>query len=128
MEINKNSSRDFTDLTVWKSANQLMIDIYQFTKFLPAEEKYNLVSQLKRAASSVAANIAEGYGRYYYQDNIAFCRKARGSLDETKNHIIAVRDLQQAPQDKCNKLIEQCNQSRQLLNGYIRYLNKKKPQ
>lgn len=121
-----NNSKDFTDLTVWESAHQLMIAVYNFTKKLPAQEKYNLISQLQRSASSVAANIAEGYGRYYYQDNIAFCRKARGSLDETKNHIMAARDLKQATRIECSKLITQCNIIRQLLNGYIRYLTNKK--
>lgn len=124
---NNEASRDFTNLDVWQLPHQLMIDVYEFIKLLPTEEKYNRINQLKRSSSSVAANIAEGYGRYYFQENIAFCRKARGSLDETKSHIIAAQDLKQAPKAKCEVLIEKCEEVRRVLNGYIRYLSKKKP-
>lgn len=112
--------KSFEDLIVWQKAHQLMIQAYNFTKILPIDEKYNRISQLKRCCSSVPANIAEGYGRYHFQENIQFCRQARGSLDELKNHIFAARDLGQAPSEICQKLIENCNEVRALLNGYIR--------
>lgn len=116
----------FEDLEVWQKAHELMLEVYKFTKLLPAEEKYNRITQLRRSSSSVSANIAEGFGRFYWQENISFCRKARGSLEETKNHLIAARDLNQAPATECNRLINQCDTVRKLLNGYIRYLNNQK--
>ncbi len=103
-----------------------MVDVYQFIKLLPSDEKYRRVDQLKRSSSSIPANIAEGHGRYYYLENAAFCRKARGSLYETKNHIIATRDLKQIESKECDSLIDKCDTIRKVLNGYIRYLNKMK--
>ena len=100
---------DFTDLTVWQLAHQLKIEVYSFTELLPDSEKYNRVIQLKKAVSSISANIAEGFGRYHFQENIQFCRQARGSLDETKDHLITSRDLHEAPIERCNGLVEKCN-------------------
>jgi len=117
---------DFTNLDVWKLSHELMLDVYSFIKTLPQEEKYNRIDQLRRSASSIPSNIAEGCGRYYYLENVSFCRKARGSLFETKNHIVASRDLHQADEKICDKLIEQCDTIRKVLNGYIRYLLKQK--
>lgn len=120
-------NNDFTKLETWKKSHQLMIEVYDFVKLLPSQEKYNRKSQLERSSSSVPANIAEGCGRYYFQENIAFCRKARGSLDKTRNHIIAARDLKQAEDIICNELLNKALTVRKLLNGYIKYLNETKP-
>lgn len=119
--------KDFTTLEVWREAHNLMLDVYKFCKLLPEDEKYNLTIQLKRSVSSVPANIAEGYGRFYFKDNVSFCRKARGSLDETRNHILKAKDLEFAPVKNCNELLEECIKVRMMINGYIRYLNKSKP-
>jgi four helix bundle protein len=93
---------------------------------LPKEEKFRRVDQLIRSSSSIASNIAEGFGRFHYQENIQFCRQARGSLEETRDHIIAARDLTQAPVKECEKLLSLLIVTRKLLNGYIRYLKEKK--
>lgn len=110
----------FEDLVVWQKAHQLTLDAYELVKHFPSEEKYNRKSQLMRSGSSVPANIAEGFGRYHYQENLQFCRQARGSLYETKNHIIAARDLGQTPQEDCIKLLEQSDDVLRLLNAYLR--------
>lgn len=123
---NRNSIKNFSDLLVWQKAHQLMLDIYTFTNVLPPEEKYNRVTQLKRCSSSIPANIAEGFGRYHYQENIQFCRQARGSLEETKNHIMAAKDLKQASEIACNVLLGQCDEVRLMLNGYIKSLQERK--
>lgn len=116
----------FEDLEVWQKSHQLMLEVYAFTEHLPKDEKHNRVFQLKKSSSSTPANIAEGFGRYHYQDNMRFCRQARGSLDETKNHVIAARDLKQAPKQDCDRLCDECQEIKKLLNGYIRYLERQK--
>lgn len=111
--------KSFEDLIVWQKAHQLMVKVYNASKLLPPEEKYGRRSQVTRSISSVSANIAEGYGRYHFQENIQFCRQARGSLSETKNHILAAKDLGQLPDQLCQELLEGCNEVSRLLNAYI---------
>jgi len=118
--------KDFTDLKAWQLAHRVRLEVYEFIKLLPPEEKYNRIDQLRRSSSSMASNIAEGFGRYHYQENIQFCRQARGSLEETRDNIIAARDLKQIPQEKCEELLELLLETRKVLNGYIRFLQKQK--
>lgn len=122
----KSAKKGFTRLKTWQVSHELMIKSYSFCKIFPTDEKYRRIDQIKRASSSIPANIAEGFGRFYFKENISFCRKARGSLEELKNHIMAARDLRQAPKDICQKLLDYCNEVGRLLNGYIRHPNKKK--
>jgi four helix bundle protein len=82
----------FEELEVWKEARQLRIDVRKLVGSFPAEEKYRLIDQLLRASRSVTANIAEGNGRFHYQENIRFCRQARGSLYEILDHLICAQD------------------------------------
>ncbi len=112
--------RDFTDLTVWKLARELRKGVYQIVRVFPSDEKFGLVSQVRRAAVSVTANIAEGFGRYSYQENIQFCRQARGSVFEVKDHLIAAKDggyLSVAEYEKADALAQRVIQT---INGYIR--------
>lgn len=128
MESDFEKIKDFTELKVWQMAHELKLGIYEFVKLLPESEKFNRVSQLKKAICSVSANIAEGFGRYHYQENIQFCRQARGSLDEARDYLITSRDLKEVREDKCNYLINKCIEVKKILNGYIRFLNNKKQQ
>ena len=76
-------------LQVWVRAKDFAPKVYkQVLPLLPPEEKWNLNQQLRRSSLSIPANIAEGYGRFYYQDNVRFCYNARGSLEETLSHLI----------------------------------------
>lgn len=86
---NRNSRqiKSFEDLDVYKLARKLRNRIYELTKKLPNDERYNLVVQMRRASLSLTSNIAEGYGRYHYQENIQYCRQARGSLHEMLDHV-----------------------------------------
>ena len=77
----------FTDLNLWKETRSFQL----FTTF-PPEEKFRLSDQLIRASRSIAANIAEGHGRFHFQEQIQFCRQARGSLSETLNHVLTAFD------------------------------------
>ena len=117
--------KDFSSLRVYQKAHSLTIKSYSLLRKLPVEEKFCRTQQLRRSLSSIPANIAEGYGRYHYRETAHFLRHARGSLDETRSHIILARDLQQAPTSECNSLLSLCLEVRKLINGYIRYLQDK---
>ncbi|MRR29882.1 four helix bundle protein, partial [bacterium] len=114
-------------LEAWIKSREFAVEIYKnVLSSLPSEEKYNLSSQLRRAATSIPANIAEGYGRYYYQSNIQFCFIARGSLEETKTHLIIAHDVGYIDDIVFNHVIEKADKLLMLINGYIAYLRRAK--
>ena len=78
------SIKSLESLEAWRKSKEFSLRVYrEVLPLLPSEEKWNLNQQLRRSSLSIPANIAEGYGRFYYQDNIRFCYIARGSLEET---------------------------------------------
>lgn len=79
-----------------------------------------------RASRSITANIAEGYGRYHYQENIQFCRQARGSLYELLDHFTVALDEKYISQEQFEEFRIEIFESVKILNGYIKYLQKKK--
>lgn len=85
--------KNFYDLKVWKDAHELALKVYKFTKEFPREEQFGLVSQMRRAASSVTANLAEGFGRFHYNDKAKFYQQARASAVELQDHIFLSQDL-----------------------------------
>lgn len=82
----------FTELEVWKQSRKIRILISEITKSFPIEEKYRLIDQIIRSSRSIGNNLAEGHGRFHYQDNIRFCILARGSLSETLDHMLIACD------------------------------------
>jgi four helix bundle protein len=86
--------RDFRELKVWQKAHQLTLAIYQATASFPREERYGLTSQLRRACSSIAANLAEGCGRNGDAEFARFCSMAMGSASELEYHLLLARDLE----------------------------------
>ncbi len=112
----------FEELEVYKSARELRMTVSGLTKKLPAEEKFRLTDQLIRASRSVTANIAEGFGRYHYQENIQFCRMARGSLHEIPEHLNCAHDEKYIGEEVCSALRNQVHHCMKILNGYIAYL------
>ena len=117
----------FTEIKAWKLARELRISVYGVVKELPGEEKYALASQMRRAAVSCSANIAEGYGRFFYQENIQFCRISRGSMYEIQDHLITCIDNQYIDKKGYDKIWELSTNAIKILNGYIRYLKKEAP-
>src|SRR5271157_5730302 len=112
--------RDFKDLEVWQTARELRREMYGVAKGLPDVEKFGLASQIRRAAVSVTANIAEGYGRFGYQENAQMCRQARGSLYELRDHLTTCVDegyLNVADAKRLDALIQTVTR---LVNGYLR--------
>jgi len=115
----------FEDLEVWKKCREFRIEISESVKKFPTEEKYRLVDQLIRASRSVTANIAEGHGRFYYLDNLKFCRNARGSLNEVLDHLVCASDEHIINAEQLKHFREKYEDCFRLLNGYISFLNKK---
>ncbi len=85
-----------------------------------------MISQMRRAAQSIPANIAEGYGRYYYQEGIHFCYIARGSLEEVFTQICLAHKLGYISEDAFSIFYREIEDLRRLLNGYILFLRKNK--
>ena len=82
----------FEELEAWKECRKLRQMIAILVKSFPEYEKFILTDQILRSSKSSCANISEGHGRYHYQENIQFCRIARGSLSETHNHLTDALD------------------------------------
>jgi len=117
------SFQSFEELKCWKQARVLRNYIKnEIIEFLPAAEKFELVSQIRRLSRSIGNNISEGFGRYHFQENIQFCRIARGSLNETLDHGIIAFDEGYISEEKLKELREIHDKTLRILNGYIKYL------
>ena len=116
----------FTELETWKQARKIRIFVAQLVKSFPSEEKFRLADQIIRCSRSIGNNIAEGHGRFHYQDNIRFCIIARGSLSETLDHMIIARDENIISENVYNDFYSEYEQSLKLLNGYIQFIKRKK--
>ena len=93
---------------------------------LPEDEKWALSSQLRRSSQSIPSNIAEGYGRYYYQETIRFCYIARGSLEEAFTKMKLANDLGYLPDEKWEKMNDLVKEMHRMLNGYVAFLKRSK--
>ena len=118
--------KTFEDLECWRKAAALRRRISALVKTFPSEEKFRLTDQLIRSSRSVTANIAEGYGRFHYQENIQFCRHSRGSLFEVIDHLMVAREEGYIAEDQLNNYKSEINECLAILNGYINYLMKAK--
>ena len=116
--------RGFEDLDCYKLALQVVREAYDLAKRLPGYEKYDLARQLRRAASSVTLNIAEGYGRYHYLDSLRFFYIARGSLSETLSGFITCQAVGYTSEADLDRQRGLAHRALQALNGYIRYVRK----
>jgi four helix bundle protein len=122
-----NSRKDYTSLEAWKKVRLVKLFFYKnVIPLLPPEEKFNLNIQIRKAAVSATANIAEGYGRYHYQEGIQFYRIARGSLYELKDHIISCHDMQFIMSEDFDKGISLIEDAKVTLNGFIKYVKIRK--
>jgi len=119
------SNEGLKGLDVWRKSMDFAVKVYrQVIPILPAEEKYGLCQQIRRAAQSIPANIAEGHGRYYYQEGVRFCYIARGSLEEVISHLTLASELGYLPVELYQALMRDSESLIQLINGYISYLKR----
>jgi four helix bundle protein len=92
--------KGFQDLEVWQKAHKLVLEVYRMTNSFPRNEQFGVVSQLRRAAYSIPANLAEGYGRHGTKEFLQFLAIANGSAEELRYFLLLSRDLRYAsPQD-----------------------------
>ena len=124
--MTKESLRSFEDLECWKACTEVRRFITELVKKYPKEEKYALVDDMKRAARSTTHNIAEGFGRFHFQENIQFCRISRGSLYELIDQLITSLDDGYITFEEYEEGRTLISKALPLLNGYIRYLARSK--
>jgi four helix bundle protein len=110
-------AKSFRDLIVWRKAHQFVIDIYGYASGLPSKETYGLALQMKRAAVSIPANIAEGFRRRGKGDKARFMNMAEGSLEECRYYLILSADLDYGKNDNLMGLLEEVSR---LLYAYSR--------
>ena len=118
--------RTFEDMEVYRRAREFRKAMYGVTRRLPAYEKFELASQVRRAAVSLTNNMAEGHGRYHYPDQIKFQLQARGSLMELIDDLNICADENYLPPAEVEVLKKQAAEVHKLINGYIRYLRDRK--
>ena len=119
--------KSFEELACWKEARNLRLFVKtNIITNLPNSERFALIDQIKRSSRSVGNNISEGYGRFHFQENIQFCRIARGSLFETLDHGIVAFDEGYISKENLNELRNIQNKTLLILNGYIKYLMNQK--
>jgi|SRR3989338_9308792 len=111
--------KEFTDLFAWQEAHKLVCMVYTATNKFPKEEMFGLISQMRRAAASITANIAEGFGRQGCKEKIQFFYLAQGSLTELKDQIFIARDIQYCNSDVVENLLAQTTHTHRLLQGLI---------
>lgn len=110
----------FQDLEAWQQAHNLVLSIYKSSRCLPDDERFGLVQQIRRAAVSVPANIAEGFRRRSSKDKVHFYNISESSLEELRYYIILCRDLEYWQDNQAGVLSGAAERVAQLLGGLIR--------
>ncbi len=118
---------DYRQLTVWKRAHGLALRVFRVTGTFPPTERYGLATQLRRAATSIVSNIAEGSGRHSVRDEIRFFRIARGSLCELECQLLLCRDIGFLKRELWSPLDNECHEIGRMMNGLIRSCSSKHP-
>jgi four helix bundle protein len=113
--VQRPAARSFRDLVVWQKAHQFVLSIYSFTARFPGQETYGLAVQMRRAAVSIPANIAEGFRKRTKADKARFMNIAEGSLEESRYYLILAQDLGYGETDSLMNLLEEVSR---LLNAY----------
>jgi four helix bundle protein len=114
-------------LEVWCKARDFAVRVNkEILPLLPPQENWALSQQLRRSSQSIPANIAEGHGRFYFQENVRFCYIARGSLEETLSHIVYAQKVGYVPEGLYKSFALDGENLNRLINGYIGFLKKSK--
>jgi four helix bundle protein len=116
---------DFKELTVWQRAHALALAAYRGTARFPLGERFGLTAQIRRAAVSVSANIAESCGRWHAEDQIRFLRTAQGSARELEAELLLARDLELMTPERAEELMNSVREVQRMRVGLIR--SKRRP-
>jgi four helix bundle protein len=116
--------RNYRDLQVWSKAHNLTLDLYRISRGFPREEMFGVTSQLRRAAVSVAANLAEDCGRRTSTELARFMRIAMGSASEVDDHLLLCRDLEFMKQDEFNQSSSHLTEVRKMLTSFLSTVEK----
>ena len=114
--------KSYKELEIWKKAMDLTVEVYKITGSFPPQEKFGLISQMQRAATSIPANIAEGWGRGTTKEYVRFLRVARASLMELETHLILAQRLGYLPKDNLQPLQQEITTLGKGINALIRSL------
>ena len=114
--------QSYKDLKVWQKSMEIARNSYEITKAFPKEELFGMTSQIRRAAASIPANIAEGYGRDKRGEYIQFLRIAQGSLKELETHLILAEQVKLTAPDSTAAIQSQCDEVGRMLRSLIRSL------
>ena len=117
--------KNFKELKVWKKSYELCLDIYNITKNFPSEEKFGLISQIRRSSGSIPSNIAEGYGRRTTPDYIRSLHIAYGSCCELETQILLSGDLNFIKEEKQRLMVEKISEVERMLKALIKSLENK---
>lgn len=120
--------RSYRDLIVWQLAVRLGLDLYRVTSFFPDSERFGLINQIRRAAVSVASNIAEGYGRGTRQEYVRYLRMSRGSLYEIETQLAFAVELGFVEQHTFKQMEEKLAECGRVLAGLLRSLDQGEPE
>ena len=121
---NNQHIKSFEDLECWKASKEVREYISVMIKKFPASEKYDLIDNMKRASRSATRNIAEGYGRFHFKENIQFCRHSRGSLYELIDDLITSKYENYITEEEYLDGRNKIERALSILNGYINYLKR----
>lgn len=117
--MSRSPAKTFQDLIVWQKAHQFVLNTYAYSEHFPKTERYGLMSQLRRAAVSIPANIAEGFKRRTRADKARMLNIAQGSLEECQYYLILAQDLNYGETSKLKTHLDEVSK---LLDAYIRSL------
>lgn len=120
--------KHFRQLEAWQEAHKLVLMVYQGTREYPSDERFGLTSQMRRAAVSIAANVAEGFKRRGIQDKIRFYNTSEASLEELEYYFLLSKDLAYISPDSHADLMAQADSVGRLLNGFITSTERRKRQ
>ena len=112
------------NLKVWQKSHALVLDVYTVTRSFPKDELFGLTSQVRRSVSSVPANLVEGQSRNTTKEYLQFLYNARGSLEETRYHLLLAKDLTYLKDETYNHLESQYEQTSKMLNSLIKSIKK----
>ena len=115
--------QDFRKLQVWQKSHQFVLAVYAVTAVFPESERYGLTSQIRRAAASIPANIAEGCGRETNSELRRFLYIAMGSASEVDYHLLLARDLDMVAATEYQRLLTGIEEVKRMITGLIQRLN-----